>query len=114
MPRGTGNKTGGRKKGTPNKATVADKQRIADLMRSKNYCPFEAMIEIAQIAMKDKDYHLSGMMAKELAQYSRPKLKAITVSGDMSGNMVVQWRETKRFDGSLDPDKSSESDTLIQ
>jgi len=43
-----------------------------------------------------------------------PDLKAVAMSGDMSGNMVVQWRETKRFDGSLDPDKSSEPDTLIQ
>ena len=66
-------KTGGRKKGTPNKKTL----EAQELLAASNFDPIAAMIEISQQAMADKNYLLAGQMAKELAQYVYPKRKAI-------------------------------------
>ena len=66
-------KTGGRKKGTPNKKTL----EAQELLAASNFDPIITMVEISQQAMADKNYLLAGQMAKELAQYVYPKRKAI-------------------------------------
>ena len=66
-------KTGGRKKGTPNKKTL----EVQKLLAASDFDPIAAMIKISQQAMTDKNYLLAGQMAKELAQYVYPKRKAI-------------------------------------
>jgi len=66
-------KTGGRKRGTPNKKTVA----VQEQMEQLGFDPIESMIEICNQAMSDKNYALAGQMAKELAQYVYPKRKAV-------------------------------------
>ena len=66
-------RTGGRKKGTPNKKTLEVQERINAL----DYDPITTMVKISQQAMDDENYALAGQMAKELAQYVYPKRKAI-------------------------------------
>jgi hypothetical protein len=66
-------KTGGRKRGTPNKKTVA----VQEQMEQLGFDPIESMIKICNQAMTDKNYSLAGQMAKELAQYVYPKRKAV-------------------------------------
>ena len=66
-------KTGGRKRGTPNKKTVA----VQEQMEQLGFDPIESMIEICNQAMTDKNYALAGQIAKELAQYVYPKRKAV-------------------------------------
>jgi len=66
-------RTGGRKKGTPNKKTLEVQEKINAL----DYDPITTMVKISQQAMADENYALAGQMAKELAQYVYPKRKAI-------------------------------------
>ncbi len=72
----TGNKTGGRKKGTPNKRT----QEVIDQLTALKCDPIEGM---AKIALDEKNSsELRGRMFSELAQYIAPKRKAIEHSGE--------------------------------
>jgi hypothetical protein len=70
-------KTGGRKKGTPNKNTQLVRKRLEEL----GFDPIEGMIVIHNEARQEGDLSTAGQMCKELAQYAYPKLKAIEVSG---------------------------------
>jgi len=71
-----GRKTGGRQKGTPNKAT-ADVQARLDALGCD---PIEGM---ARIAMDEKSPpELRGRMFAELAGYIAPKRKAIEIEAD--------------------------------
>ncbi|MBL4891473.1 MAG: hypothetical protein JKX91_06560 [Rhizobiaceae bacterium] len=72
-----GKKTGGRQKGTKNKATEGIEARLKELKCD----PIEGMANIAQQAMDDGDMPLAGQMYKELAQYIAPKRKAIEMTG---------------------------------
>jgi len=58
-------KTGGRKKGTPNKRTVDTATKLEELKCD----PITGMANIAELAMNGGDYHLAAHMYKELAQY---------------------------------------------
>lgn len=69
-------KTGGRKKGTPNKRT----KEITDKLAALDCDPIEGM---AGIAMDEQNApELRGRMFAELAQYVAPKRKAIEHSGE--------------------------------
>jgi hypothetical protein len=72
-----GRKTGGRQKGTPNKATQSIQQRLDDL----GCDPIEGMVKIANEALNNADLQLAGNMYKELAQYVAPKRKSIEHTG---------------------------------
>lgn len=72
-----GKKTGGRKKGTPNKANREIIEKLAEL----DCDPIEGMAKIAQQAYNSGDFQLAGSMYKELAQYVAPKRKAIEHTG---------------------------------
>jgi len=68
-----GQKTGGRKAGTPNKRT----QDIADRLGAMGCDPIEGM---ALLAMDEKNSpELRGRMFSELAQYVAPKRKAVAL-----------------------------------
>lgn len=70
-----GQKTGGRKKGTPNRRT----QEIAEKLAVLGCDPIEGL---ARIAMDEESSpELRGRMFAELAQYVAPKRKAIEHSG---------------------------------
>jgi len=66
-------KTGGRKKGTPNKRTIDVIERLNEL----DCDPIAGMAEIAKLAMSEQNLTLAGYMYKELAQYMAPKRKAM-------------------------------------
>ncbi len=71
-------KTGGRKKGTPNKAT----RTIAEKLEALGCDPIEGM---ARIAMDEKNSpETRGRYYSELAQYLYPKRKSVDVSTDQS------------------------------
>ncbi len=70
-----GERRGGRKKGTPNKATAAIAEKLAELKCD----PLEGM---ARLAMDEENSaELRGRMYAELAQYIAPKRKALEHSG---------------------------------
>lgn len=66
-----GNKTGGRRKGTPNKKT----QNVIERLDKLKCDPLEGMVRIAKQAEQDGDYPLAGSMYKELATYVYAKEK---------------------------------------
>lgn len=74
-----GKKTGGRVKGTPNKAT----QEIQAKLEALGCDPLEGMAKIALQSMDAGDLKLAGQMFAELAQYVAPKRKAIEHSGEV-------------------------------
>lgn len=78
---GSGQKTGGRKKGTANKNT----QQVIDKLNAMGCDPIQGMAEIAAEARMNGDLALAGTMYKELAQYIAPKRKAIEHTGADGG-----------------------------
>lgn len=84
-------KTGGRKKGTPNKKTKEVIERLKEL----NCDPIEGMAKIAQTALDSDDLALAGQMYKELAQYVAPKRKAMEVTG--ANGEEIQTASTINF-----------------
>lgn len=79
-------KTGGRKKGTPNK----DKQEILDMILESG-CdhPLQGLGKIALLAYRGGDYQLSATCYKELAQYVAPKRKAVEHTGTVETNQPL-------------------------
>ncbi len=78
-----GIKTGGRKKGVPNKRT----QEVTEKLEELGCDPIAGMALIALDASNPPE--LRGRMFSELAQYVFPKRKAIEYSGDIQTNYVA-------------------------
>jgi hypothetical protein len=76
-------KTGGRKRGTPNRRTVDIEEKLAAL----GCDPIAGMAEIAMD--KGQPIELRAAMFKELAQYVAPKRKGIELSGRDGGEMSL-------------------------
>jgi hypothetical protein len=72
-----GRKTGGRTKGTPNRATLDVLQRLEGL----GCDPIEGMAKLAMNPKNSPD--LRGRMFSELANYCCPKRRAIEVAADI-------------------------------
>lgn len=68
-------KTGGRKKGTPNRASLP----VTEICQTNGCSPIEVLIEFC----KSKNPQLRFQAAKELCQYLHPKRKAIELSGEI-------------------------------
>lgn len=79
MPKGQ-KKTGGRVKGTPNKAT----QAVADKLKEMGAEPIETLANIMNRAFEEGDFELAFKAARELAQYVAPKRKAIEIDADIT------------------------------
>lgn len=77
-----GRKTGGRKKGTPNKRTEKAAKTIQKVIDDIGCTPIEAILQIAEQAKDEGDLPLALSAYKELAQYVAPKRKAVEISGD--------------------------------
>lgn len=78
-------KTGGRKKGTPNKESQSLIERIKQ--KFPNYCPVEGLCMIAMDPETELQYKLQAH--KEVAQYIYPKLKSIDHNhGGQDGNPI--------------------------
>lgn len=85
-------KTGGRKKGTPNKATLT----VAEKLEALGCDPIEGM---ARIAMDEKNSpETRGRYYSELAQYLYPKRKPVDLSSDQSA--VINVNTTLDLGGS--------------
>ena len=76
-------KFGGRKLGTPNKRTSSARERLVEL----GVDPIEYMAKI--VADDSAETSLRLMAAKELAQYSFPKLRASEIA--VSSNSEREW-----------------------
>ena len=79
-----GERRGGRKKGTPNKANA---QRQADIAAS-GLTPLDFLIT----RMRDEDAEMSERIAcaKAAAPYVHPRLLATTLAGPDGGNLKVE------------------------
>jgi hypothetical protein len=77
-----GKKTGGRTKGTPNRATRELAERLTEL----GCDPVEGMARLAMDPRMPPE--LRGRMFAELAQYLHPKRRAVEVR-DQSGPKVI-------------------------
>lgn len=87
MANTTGQKFGGRKKGTPNKAKNTS---IQMRLERYNFDPVKNMIEIGRQALAEGDLKLAMDANKELLQYIAPKRKAVEVTGEDGGPIQTQ------------------------
>lgn len=71
-------KTGGRKKGVPNKASAAKAAEIAATGKT----PLEFMLDVMRDKSQPEDMRLDA--AKAAAPYVHPKLSSIETSGSMT------------------------------
>lgn len=76
-----GKKTGGRKKGTPNKRT----EGLKEVLDSLGVDPIRNLAKASTMAEADGDWNLFYNVNKELAQYIYPKRKAVEVTGHEGG-----------------------------
>lgn len=76
-----GKKTGGRKKGVPNKATLAKEAKIA----ASGLTPLDWMLQV--LRDKNQPDERRDEMAKAAAPYVHPKLAS--VEGHLSGNLNI-------------------------
>jgi len=114
---GESRKTGGRKKGTPNKKT----QEVIERLKELGCDPIEGMAKIAMgvspcvsceesgfikaeeekevcpncngLGVLESSIELKGQMYKELAQYIAPKRKAVEISGDIENPFTISLIE---------------------
>jgi hypothetical protein len=70
-----GQKTGGRKVGTPNR----DRRDLCDILHEK-YPNYHPVIALAQIAHKSKNELLRFQAHKEVAKYICPQLKSVEIN----------------------------------
>jgi hypothetical protein len=85
-------KTGGRKKGTPNKANAKREAEIA----ASGLTPLDYMLKVMRDPNEDKDRRLEA--AGKAAQYVHPKLAAITHKGDAEKPVVIADMDAERFE----------------
>lgn len=79
-------KTGGRKKGTPNKATAAKAEAIA----KSGQTPLDFMLSVMRNAKNPQDIRLDA--AKSAAPYVHPKLAAIEHTGKEGAPLIPTER----------------------
>jgi hypothetical protein len=85
----SGERRGGRCKGTPNKRTMA----VAEVLGELGLDPIKQM---GQIAMDERvEVSIRVQVLKELCQYVAPKRKAVEVTGDKGAPLVLEinWAE---------------------
>lgn len=76
-----GRKTGGRKKGTPNKRGAP----ITQMLNEKGANPIEALSDVLIKAIAEGDTPLIVLVADKLAPYHSPKLSASKIEGEIIG-----------------------------
>lgn len=80
-------KTGGRKKGVPNKATIERQAEVA----ASGLTPLEFMLQVMRTG-SDEARQLDA--AKAAAPYVHPRLAAVEHSGEMRFMSHEQWLES--------------------
>lgn len=84
-----GVKTGGRKKGTPNKATITRQQEVAE----SGLTPLDFMLSIMREETETQDIRLEA--AKAAAPYVHPRLNAVDLSatdGTLAEAAAYAWQ----------------------
>lgn len=84
-----GVKTGGRKKGIPNKATQK-RRDVARKALKAGMTPLDVLLEAMRDAYKDGGARGAAPHAKEAAPYVHPRLSAIAMKAKLSEN---PWEE---------------------
>ena len=110
MPRGakTGERRGGRQKGTPNKRTIAVAEKLAAL-------GCDPIKQMGQIALDESvEVSLRVQVLKELCQYVAPKRKAVEVTGEdgspIKGELTLSaWLESINGQSLGPPSERNES-----
>lgn len=85
-------KTGGRRKGTPNRATA---EKVAEIAATGE-TPLDYMLRIMRDEMQEPSVRLDA--AKSAAQYVHPKLAAIAHSGQMNHKHAVEYSDAELAD----------------
>jgi len=80
-----GERRGGRKKGTPNKATQATR----DMIENMGFNPIEATIRLGQEAEQNNDPHLALACYAKVLPYYSPALKSIEFKGEIDTKNVT-------------------------
>src|SRR5215208_6306459 len=94
MPRGakTGERRGGRQKGTPNKKTQAVAEKLAAL-------GCDPIKQMGQIALDESvEVSVRVQVLKELCQYVAPKRKAVEVTGEDGGPVKTEMTVRELLD----------------
>lgn len=95
-----GNKTGGRKKGTPNKATKKTRDFINDLLEGNQDNIIEALEKVK------KKYPVEYIkLWQSLLEFSTPKLSRSEVKADVDSS--ITFNITKSYDSNKEADKGS-------
>ncbi len=100
-----GRKTGGRKKGIPNRATSAKAAEI----ESSGLTPLDFMLAVLRDTENDKAMRLAA--AKDAAPYVHPKLANIELSGKDGGPLNVSV--TRYSDPAQPVDAASQADAGV-
>jgi hypothetical protein len=86
-----GVKTGGRKKGTPNKATEK-RREIAEAELDKGITPLEVLLQTMREEWEQGNKAAACLIAKDAAPYIHPRLAAHQVTGEIT-NYVMRMPE---------------------
>ena len=78
--------------GRPAGSENSNKKDIGERLDELNCDPIEGMVDIAEQAMKEKQYALAGQMYKELAQYIASKKRPV-INQKETFDLAVRLRE---------------------
>lgn len=84
-----GEKTGGRQKGTPNR----ERRELLELLQEK-YPGYDPVIAMAEIAHTTENETLRFQAHREVAKYTRPRLKTVNVvleSDAANCPVIIDW-----------------------
>jgi hypothetical protein len=88
-----GTKTGGRKKGTKNKATAereAGLAQIAATAKAEGITPLEVMLGAMRHAWEAEDKDAAARYAKDAAPYMHPRLAAVEHTGKDGKDLIPE------------------------
>ena len=78
-------KTGGRKKGTPNKKTLEFEKKL-------NECGFDAIEEAVCLFRNTEDDSIKANILSNFFKYLYPQRKAVEISGELNNTEPVEVR----------------------
>ena len=78
-------KTGGRKKGTPNKKTLEFEKKL-------NECGFDAIGEAVYLFRNTEDDSIKANILSNFFKYLYPQRKAVEISGELNNTEPVEVR----------------------
>lgn len=83
-----GKKTGGRKKGTPNKSSLS----ASTILEKLDFNALDEMVTLYRQLKAEGELNTAGGLLKEIASYQFPKRKAIEVTAETDSTVNVKWK----------------------